>query len=293
MAEDVQLCISYCRQSVDPITGRSQKIDKLWEKIHNDFHQNWISGGNQPRAEPRSQVALASRFAKLKPNLVFWSSCIAFARRNPESGCNLQDEIRKAQTKYFSKKKEFIHFPCWEEVKDHQTFGMTETSTPPTYNYHASPLHDELPTNEVPTQMRFDDQTFSTPNTNSEISLSPSRPVGVKAAKEARRKGKQTMTSTIKRDAALEKLANTQEAFMNWQQKEDQEDKEMQKNFLNLRKLEEETKIMQMNTEVMTPMSKRYFSKRKAAILQSYEEENVGDTVGEFSNCYRPLNFDD
>ncbi|KAL9662571.1 hypothetical protein QQ045_027404 [Rhodiola kirilowii] len=42
--------------------------------------------------DPRSQSAPQSRFAKLKPNLILWGSCISYARRNPKSGCNLQDE---------------------------------------------------------------------------------------------------------------------------------------------------------------------------------------------------------
>ncbi|KAL9667939.1 hypothetical protein QQ045_002309 [Rhodiola kirilowii] len=68
--------------------------------------------------DARSQSALQSRFAKLKSNLVLWSSCISYARRNPQSGCNLQDEIRKAQVLNVAKKKKtFIHFDCWEQVK--------------------------------------------------------------------------------------------------------------------------------------------------------------------------------
>ncbi|KAL9669766.1 hypothetical protein QQ045_007315 [Rhodiola kirilowii] len=91
-SEDVQLCISYYRQSDDPISGSRQKVDKLWEKIHIDFQQNWVRGDHEVRTIERSQATLASRFAKLKPILVFWGSCISYARRNPESGCNLQDE---------------------------------------------------------------------------------------------------------------------------------------------------------------------------------------------------------
>ncbi|KAL9682455.1 hypothetical protein QQ045_014253 [Rhodiola kirilowii] len=93
MSEDVQLCISYCRQSIDPISGTRQKIDKLWEKVHTNFKANWVMGEDEIiTTDSRSQSALQSRFAKLKPNLVLWGSYISYARRNPESGCNLQDE---------------------------------------------------------------------------------------------------------------------------------------------------------------------------------------------------------
>ncbi|KAL9688888.1 hypothetical protein QQ045_033314 [Rhodiola kirilowii] len=105
MSEDVQLCISYCRQSIDPITGTRQKVDKLWKKVHTDFQANWVMGEDEIiTIDPRSHSALQSRFAKLKPNLVLWSSCISYARRNPESGCILQDEIRKAQVLYVAKR---------------------------------------------------------------------------------------------------------------------------------------------------------------------------------------------
>ncbi|CAM8878266.1 unnamed protein product [Rhodiola kirilowii] len=114
MSEDVQLCISYCRQSLDPISGAKQKVDKLWEKIHTDFQSNWVMGEDEIiTTDPRFHSSLQSRFAKLKQNLVFWGSCIAYAKRNLESGCNLQDEIRKAQGRYVGKnKKTFIHFDC-------------------------------------------------------------------------------------------------------------------------------------------------------------------------------------
>ncbi|KAL9679994.1 hypothetical protein QQ045_017865 [Rhodiola kirilowii] len=117
-SEDVQLCIFYCRQSLDPITGAKQKVDKLWEKVDTDFHSNCVRGEDEIMTTNfRSKTVIQSRFAKLKPNLVYWGSCIAYARRNPESGCNLQDEIRKEQVRYVAKnKKIFIHFDCWEQV---------------------------------------------------------------------------------------------------------------------------------------------------------------------------------
>ncbi|CAM8975451.1 unnamed protein product [Rhodiola kirilowii] len=267
MSEDVQLCISYCRQSVDPISGSKQKVDKLWEKIHLDFHDGWLLGGNQPRAEARSQAALASHFAKLKPMLVYWGSYLSYAERNRESGCNMQDEIRKAQTMYISKKnKEFKHFACWEEVKAHQTFARIETSTPPTYTYEANADINEVLVNEVPPSLSIDDLTFSTPESYTGGSSSPVRPPGVKAAKEARRKGKYAATkSTQRRDDVLETMANNQKEHMNWQREQAKRAQQIQQDAINVRKLEEDTKIMQMNTEMMTPTSKRYFSKRKAA----------------------------
>lgn len=92
-SEDLQLCISYCRQTVDSIAGGKQKKGQLWSKIFADYHANWVMGVGETRTEPRTQVALSSRFGKLKPELKLWGSCLAYARRCPESGGNLQDEV--------------------------------------------------------------------------------------------------------------------------------------------------------------------------------------------------------
>ncbi|KAL9671088.1 hypothetical protein QQ045_008653 [Rhodiola kirilowii] len=135
MSEDVQLCISYCRQSIDPITGARQKVKKLWEKVHTDFQANWVMGEDKIiTTNPRSHSALQSSYAKLKPNLVLWGSCISYAKRNPKSGYNLQDEIRKAQVLYVAKrKKTCIHFDCWEQVNNHPTVAIIEATTPFTH----------------------------------------------------------------------------------------------------------------------------------------------------------------
>ena len=92
-SEDLQLCISYCRISVCPITGNMQKSDKLWEKIYADFRENWEMAPNESRPEPRSQTAASSRFTKLKPTFKAWGAALAYARRNLQSGSNLQDEV--------------------------------------------------------------------------------------------------------------------------------------------------------------------------------------------------------
>ena len=75
-SEELQLSISYCRHSVDSIVGNSQKSGQLWSKICADYHENW---DGIPRAEPRSQVALSSHFAKLKKDLKLWVASLAQA----------------------------------------------------------------------------------------------------------------------------------------------------------------------------------------------------------------------
>ncbi|KAL9689372.1 hypothetical protein QQ045_009757 [Rhodiola kirilowii] len=148
MSEDVQLYISYCRQSVDPIFGAKQKVDKLWEKVHTDFKANWVMGEAEIiTTDSRSQSALQSRFAKLKPNLVLWGSCISYAIRNPESGCNLQDEeetkimqmntdvITPKSKRYFLKRKAAIlrGYEDDEASNDQDAFGNYSDCYCPTF----------------------------------------------------------------------------------------------------------------------------------------------------------------
>ncbi|KAL9682992.1 hypothetical protein QQ045_014804 [Rhodiola kirilowii] len=83
-----------------------------------------------------------------------------------------------------------------------------------------------------------------------------------------------------------------QQQFLNLKQNQMEDDRERQLRDFNLKQMEENTGIMQMNTNIMTPTLKRYFSKRKAAILHQYEEEEdnndqalFGDMpIGDLSN---------
>ncbi|KAL6142377.1 hypothetical protein ACLB2K_060659 [Fragaria x ananassa] len=190
-----------------------QKSDKLWEKIYADFRENWEMVPNESRPEPRSQTAASSRFTKLKPTFKAWGAALAYARRNLQSGSNLQDERRKAQSWYVAKmKKEFTRFECWEVVKNHPTFREVSTSTPPfSYSDTAStPLVSPMP----PTFDVDEDEGIPTPQSNLEGSSSPVRPIGVKAAKEAKRKGKKVMTSSNEaRDEALKSIAENQKSL--------------------------------------------------------------------------------
>lgn len=72
MYEDMQLCVSYCRQFIDLVFGNKQNIDNLWEKIHIDFQVNWVMGSDDIIVmRPGSQTALSTQFGKLKKNSSF------------------------------------------------------------------------------------------------------------------------------------------------------------------------------------------------------------------------------
>lgn len=70
-----------------------QKSDKLWEKVYADYKENWELAHGESRPEPRTQTAVSSRFTKLKPSFRTWGAALAYARRNVQSGSNLQDEV--------------------------------------------------------------------------------------------------------------------------------------------------------------------------------------------------------
>ena len=92
-SKNLQLCISYYRQSVDSTIGNQQNGTSLWAKIAEDYHENWQSSVAELREKPRTVDGLSSRFQKLKPRLKYWGACLAHAQRNPESGCNVHDEV--------------------------------------------------------------------------------------------------------------------------------------------------------------------------------------------------------
>ena len=93
---------------------------------------------------------------------------------------------------YASKKKSFTHFECCEVVKDHPSFTVVLSTTPPTY---ATPSSNE----ESPTVNLEDDQVDDIPLSNDGASQIPPRPMGNKAAKERRRLMKQGKTPVQQR----------------------------------------------------------------------------------------------
>ena len=80
-SENLQLCISYCRQSIDSTIGNQQKGSSLWGKIADDYHQNWQAGVGESREKARIVDAFSSRFQKLKSRLKHWDTCLAHAQR--------------------------------------------------------------------------------------------------------------------------------------------------------------------------------------------------------------------
>ena len=173
-------------------------------------------------------------------------------------------------------KKEFTRFECWEVVKNHPTFREVSTSTPPfSYSDTAStPLVSPMP----PTFDVDEDEGIPTPQSNLEGSSSPVRPIGVKAAKEAKRKGKKVMTSSNEaRDETLKSIAENQKSWLAKQQTSDamelalyEKQLSLKEKDFKLRALAEESRIMAMDTEAMTPIKKNIFRRGKRQSLSKW-----------------------
>ncbi|XP_004298029.1 PREDICTED: uncharacterized protein LOC101302450 [Fragaria vesca subsp. vesca] len=256
LSEELQLCVSWVRQSTCNITGRYQNKNNLWKKVHDDYVKNWCVDPENPLAEPRTKVALESHFPRLKKLLKKWHTCLYKSRNRAASGTNLVDEETQAQSLYFKDvSKKFDKKECYEAVINHPYF-LTVVSTPPfERNFPISPeLHDTDGHVDLD-----DDEGFTTPASNQKRPRpsSPVRPMGVKAAKEAKKKGKKAlMEANMRRDEETLRLARESLEL------ENRKEARLARRDA-MAELQEETKIMTMDTSIMTPKSVKWHKKRK------------------------------
>ncbi|KAL8110614.1 hypothetical protein AgCh_026376 [Apium graveolens] len=116
---------------------------------------------------------------------------------------NTFQQITQAQGLYFKKmNKTFDKLECYEEVATHPQFVDVPTTSPP--------FQRNFPTQtESPINLNSDDcvneEDFTTPESNPETESpsSPVRPMGVKASKHAKKKGKQRMTEKEEMSMAI------------------------------------------------------------------------------------------
>ena len=213
-------------------------------------------------------------------------------------------------------------------MKDHPTFAKVETSIPPNYQFTPPSYHGTPSLSEVPPIFNLDDDAdayapqdmqfstpqgvncgtpqsmnYGTPQSVATGSASSVRQIGVKAAKEAKRKGKRAVTQdNDARDMALASIAANQKMQVEWQKQVDERQAALDERQMQLQErivrtkekkvaaisLADETKIMTQDMAALTPNTKKYFMKRKAAILRQYEcDDEQEDTT--YSNYYRPL----
>ncbi|CAL9004815.1 unnamed protein product [Prunus brigantina] len=122
--------------------GNEMKFHHMWSKIHGEFCQR--SGSI------RTEMALSNRWKLLNKELGKWRNALTKARENIRSGQNLSDEIIQAQMWFDAMgqgKKSFVHFQCWEVVKDCSRFKIIPTGPPVVLNetsLHDSPLDSRM-----------------------------------------------------------------------------------------------------------------------------------------------------
>ncbi|CAL9022740.1 unnamed protein product [Prunus brigantina] len=201
-------------------------------------------------------MALSSRWKLLNKELGKWRNALTKARENIRSGQNLSDEIIQAQIWFGAMgqgKKSFVHFQCWEVVKDCSRFKIIPTGPPVVLNEML--LHDSPST---------DSPLDSPMETESPLPRSP-RPIGRKAAK-AKRGG----TSNNECVQLLEQIAKNTSLRIERYLKRDELDMAREEAFAIQQQHaqgkdmeDREMKIMAMDTSHMSPETKAYWKLRR------------------------------
>ncbi|CAL2247945.1 unnamed protein product [Prunus armeniaca] len=252
--EDIALCQSWLNISHDPITGNEMKFHHMWSKIHGEFCQR--SGSI------RTEMALSSRWKLLNKELGKWRNALTKAKANIQSGQNLTDEMVQAQMWFGAMgqgKKSFVHFQCWEIVKDCSRFKIIPTGPPVVMN--ETPLHDSTST---------DSPLDSPMETESPFVPRPPRPIGRKAAK-----AKRGATSSNDCVQLLEQIAKSATLRIERDLKRDEMDKAreeayaLQQQMAQEKDIEDrEMKIMAMDTSHMSPETKAYWKLRRRDVMR-------------------------
>ena len=155
-------------------------------------------------------------------------------------------------------KKSFVHFQCWEVVKDYSRFKIIHTG--PSVVLNETPLHDSPST---------DSALNSSTETESPLPRPP-RPIGRKAAK-AKRGG----TSNNECVQLLEQIAKNTSLRIERDLKRDEVDKAREETFsIQQQHAQEkdmddrEMKIMAMDTSHMSPETKAYWKHRRRDVMR-------------------------
>nr|XP_011464550.1 PREDICTED: uncharacterized protein LOC105351553 [Fragaria vesca subsp. vesca] len=256
--EEIQLCRSWVRFTTCTITGNRQSSNKLWEKIHGDFKANWE--GNPDDCQ--SQQGLQSHWRNLKATLKVWHESLQKAAHNRRSGENLMDELKLIMpTKV--KGKSLINKHVGRKLSN---IGLSWIHQEPLLR----PTFDSKET-DSPTNLD-EEEVLETPPSPS------ARPQGIKASKEAIRKGKKKQEKDDRVAIAIESLARSTAATVELIRKRDEDSRYHAARVLALEEEKEHTKIMSKDTTTLSPGSKLWWKKRKDAI-KAKAGEDVSSSV--------------
>ncbi|CAL2236769.1 unnamed protein product [Prunus armeniaca] len=219
--EDIALCQSWVNISHDPITGNEMSFITCGAK----FMENFV----------KDRVLFGPKWHCLMIQAQMWFGAMGQG------------------------KKSFVHFHCWEIVKDCLRFKIIPTGSPVVMN--ETPLHDSTST----------DSLLDSPmETESPFVPRPPRPIGRKAAK-AKRRG----TSTNECVQLLEQIAKSTSLRMERDLKRDEMDVAREEAFvIQQQKAQEkdiedrEMKIMAMDTSHMSPETKAYWKLQRRDVIR-------------------------
>ncbi|XP_040372061.1 uncharacterized protein LOC121052112 [Rosa chinensis] len=265
--EQIQLCDSWARKTVCPITDKHITSSKLWEKVHADYVQNW-----QGPPTSRTPQALQSQFRTLKRILKDWHNAQMTSRNRIMSGTNKMDEENQTHDIFMKKHpKMFDKFECWEKVKYHPYFVDPPSNSQPPASYSTTSVSE----NESPIDLD-DEIVLETP------SSSMPRPMGQKRAKEAKKKGKKAQDAAESMALAIQAMAESIQASVELVKKRNEEMAAHTKKVFEFEEAKENARIMAMDTNSMTPQSKAWWKKKKGDIVA----KTMSD--GGSSGCYIP-----
>ncbi|XP_050379646.1 uncharacterized protein LOC126796990 [Argentina anserina] len=200
---------------------------------------------------------MQSQFRTLKKLLKDWHNAQIKARNNIASGTNMMDEMNQAHSNYMKNHpKKFNKWECWDKVK-HHPYLIDPPFNPQPMEFYSTPNASE---NDSPIDLE-DDIVLETP------SSSIPRPIGQKRAKEAMRKGKKVQDAIESMALAIQAMAESNQASVELMRKRNEEIATHTRKVLAFEEAKEDTKVMAMDTNYMTPESKAWWKKKKSDII--------------------------
>ncbi|XP_004288849.1 PREDICTED: uncharacterized protein LOC101312677 [Fragaria vesca subsp. vesca] len=266
--EEVQLCESWATVTVCPITGNQQTLTRLWQKVHEHYVENWM--GATPVRPPG---ALQSHFKPLKRLLKVWHNAKNQVGHHRPNGTNQLDEEHQINLEYLRvMKKQFEHKECWEAVKEHPYFR--DALQPPVTPFVYSTANG--PQTESPINLDDEEIVLETPPN------SVGRPMGQKAAKEARRKGKKKEDVGESMVQALLAMNESTKISNEILRKREEDRHAESARMMAFEEAKEDARIMAMRNSDISFGSQDWFKKLKREIRRKTDPNANAD-------CYRPL----
>ncbi|KAK9706350.1 hypothetical protein RND81_07G118200 [Saponaria officinalis] len=193
LAEDEALISSFMQHSQDPTVGTNQKKRDLWVKVKNLFDE--ARKANPSQIRERSAGMLGSRWRRIAAGVMKWVGCYEEAARRKTSGMSEEDVIKEA-IKTHNGPFQFEHqwillkkFRKWESCVG----GYLSENCRSNYNNVSENIGNEpaTPISQTdPESQGSGKRSRNNITSDDEEGSISKRPMGVKAAKMNKGKGK-------------------------------------------------------------------------------------------------------